>query len=211
MYPLFLELKDRLGVVVGGGAVGRRKAAALFEGGARVRLVCLEQRRGDVPTAIEWLTEPYRSDHLEGAALAFAAGPPEINRQVVADARARGTWVNVADDPSLGDFVVPAVVRRGEFSVAVSTGGAGPAFSRLVRARLESLFDEAIGQFVALLREIRPLILASGADSAERRGLFEKIASWAWLDRLRAEGPGPVREAMRAEALALVKRSPDPL
>src|SRR5205823_200648 len=93
MTPLFLNLRDRLAVVIGGGPVGRRKAAALLQGSARVRLVCLEPRPPEEDTShLEWLTQSYHADHLAGAALVFAAATPEVNRRVAADGRARGLW-----------------------------------------------------------------------------------------------------------------------
>src|SRR5437899_1538396 len=141
MLPLFLQLTGRQGVVIGGGSVGRRKAKALCEAGARVRLVCLEGRSKEFSSPhVEWITAPYHCDHLTDADLVFAAATPEVNRQVVADAKARGIWVNSASDPECGDFSLPSVVRQGDFVLAIGTGGAAPALAREVRRKLEGEF-----------------------------------------------------------------------
>ncbi len=211
MYPILLDLHGRLAVVIGGGPVGRRKAAGLLEGGARVRLVCLEPRPGDANPAIDWRTETYRPATLEGADLVFAAATAEVNRRVIVDARSRKIWVNAADDPLHSDFVVPAVLRRGDFLVAVSTGGASPALAQNVRDQLAAQFDEAFGLWAALLAELRPEVLTRVSDPRARREIFEMLARPAWLGRLRGEPGEVVQRAMRAEIERLVEQGNNPV
>ncbi len=103
-YPILLNLEGRLCVVVGGGAVGRRKVRGLIGAGARVRLIAPEPGR-QTYRDLEVAARPFRSGDLRGAALAFAAtGDREVNAAVAADARREGIPVNVADAPVEGDF-----------------------------------------------------------------------------------------------------------
>jgi precorrin-2 dehydrogenase / sirohydrochlorin ferrochelatase len=200
VFPLLVDLTDRLGIVVGGGPVGRRKARSLLDAGAIVRLICLEPAPQDFNSPrLTWLREPYRPDHLTGAALVFAAATPELNRQIAADARSRGIWVNCANDPPAGDFIVPATLRRGGFVVSVGTGGAAPALARRVRDRLEPQFDQSFADWVALLREMRAETQSAIADEKRRQGMFDRWTEWPWLERVRREGVEAVRAAMRAE------------
>ena len=142
---------------------------------------------------------PYHRRHLTGVRLAFAAGPPAVNAGVVADATAAGVWVCSATDPTAGDFTLPAVVRRGGLVLTAGTGGAAPAFARRVRDRLAAEFDASAGEFVALLAEVRPAVAAAVPDPAARRDLLDRLADWAWLDRLRRDGAAATRAAMAAE------------
>lgn len=200
MFPLFLDLTERLAVVIGGGPVGRRKASAVLAAGGRVRLICLAPRPAEMnDPRLDWLTEPYTAAHLDGAALVFAAGPADLNAKVVADARARGVWVNAASELEQGDFFVPATIRRGDFVLAIGTGGAAPMLSQLVRERLEVEFDETFGVWVQLLAELRPLLRERIADADRRRDVLTRLCQWEWLDRLRREGMEAVGAAMRAE------------
>jgi precorrin-2 dehydrogenase/sirohydrochlorin ferrochelatase len=193
MFPVFLDLTGRLVVVVGGGAVGLRKARAALAAGAVVRVVDPE---ADAGPEFAHIPEPYRCEHLDGASLVFAAAPPAVNARVVADAKARGVWVNAATEPEQGDFSLPSVVRRGDFVLAVGTSGAAPALARRVREKLEAEFDAAFAEWVRLLNELRPEAFAI-TDPDVRRELLDSLAEWHWLDRLRAEGPDAVRTAMR--------------
>jgi precorrin-2 dehydrogenase/sirohydrochlorin ferrochelatase len=199
MFPLFLDLAERLAVVIGGGPVGRRKASAVLAAGGRVRLICLEPRPAEMSDpCLDWRCKAYTRDHLDGASLVFAAGPVELNAQVVADARARNIWVNAASEPKRGDFVVPAVVRRGDFVLAISSGGAAPLLTQIVRERLEVEFDAAFGSWVSLLAELRPKVMERIDDVKERRRILTSLCQWQWLERLRVEDVDIVRTAMWA-------------
>lgn len=198
LYPLMLNLESRLAVVIGGGSVGMRKATGLVEAGARVRIVSLEKSLACAAgSEIHWLIEPYRPEHLDGAALVFAAATPEVNARVVADAKARGIWVSSANNPEAGDFLVPASLRSGELLITVSTGGAAPAVAKRVRDLLSKQFDDAWAGWLEILKEFRVLIRETIADEERRRALFERFADLSWLDRIRLEGREAVRTEMR--------------
>ncbi|MDX9709594.1 MAG: NAD(P)-dependent oxidoreductase [Trichloromonas sp.] len=141
-YPLHLDLTGRLCVVVGGGAVGRRKLAGLSRAGARVRVIDADP--ASVPPTddtLEFLPRPYRDGDLEGAFLAFAAtADPAVNAAVAAEARRRGIPVNRADDGSDSDFILPANLRREDLLFTVAGGGRSPALAVLLRDRLAEHF-----------------------------------------------------------------------
>jgi precorrin-2 dehydrogenase/sirohydrochlorin ferrochelatase len=208
MFPLFLNLAGRLAVVVGGGPVGRRKAQALLDGGAAVRLVCLEPRPAEeISPALEWITAPYQTNHLDGASLVLAAAPP-VNAQVAADARARGLWVNSASDPRSADFFLPSLVHRGNLVIAIGTGGKAPALARAVRLLIEEQLDEAFAYWVGLLAEMRPLVRQLIAEPGQRHELLRRLCAPNWLERLRREGIEAVREAMRRELMISISDPP---
>jgi precorrin-2 dehydrogenase/sirohydrochlorin ferrochelatase len=137
-YPILLQLKDRLCVVIGGGPVAIRKARGLREAGARVRLVASELA---VPAGeladVEVVIRPFRAGDLLGAFVAFAATDDRlVNAAVVREARQRGVLVGVVDVPDEGDFTLPALLRRGNLTVSVATAGDSPALAVLLRDRL---------------------------------------------------------------------------
>jgi precorrin-2 dehydrogenase/sirohydrochlorin ferrochelatase len=196
--PVLLNLSGRVVVVIGGGGVGMRKLSAVLESGATVRVVD-PRPLPDLPSEVAHVAEPYRTEHVTGAGLVLACAPAEVNARVVADCRALGVWVNAATEPTAGDFVLPAVVRCGAFTLAVGTGGAAPALARRVRERLEREFDSAFAEWVRVLAEVRGEALAAVADAGRRRALLDSFADWPWLERLRADGADAVRAAMREQ------------
>ena len=204
-YPIELELGGKVAVVVGLGAVGRRKASGLLAAGAIV--VGIDPAAGIMPEGVRVVAEPYEAAHLLGAALAFAAATAEVNRRVVADARAAGVWVNSASGSETGDFTLPAVYRDGPMTLSVSTAGASPALAALLRDRAAEALGPAAGGLAALLTELRPIVLAKVEGPDARRTI---LASWAdarWLDLWDAEGPEAVRRRL-LEALEVEEGGP---
>lgn len=200
MLPLVLDLRGRAVLVVGAGPVGRRKAAAVADAGGRVRLVDPESpRASDGHPFIERRVEPYSATHLDGVALAFACATAEVNAAVVADARTRGVWVCDAAEAARGDFHLPGVVRRGELTIAVSTGGAAPALAARITDELAGRYDDAYADWVRVLAAVRPAVVRSVADPAVRRQLLCGFADPMWLDRIRTAGSDVVLAEMLAE------------
>ena len=195
-YPIELDFKGRLAVVVGLGPVGVRKAAGLVAAGARV--VGIDPAGGGGIEGVEVVAEEYRAGHLAGAILAFAAATPAVNSQVVLDAGRLGIWANSASDPASGDFSVPATWRDGPVLLTVSTSGASPALASSLRDRAALALGPSASGLAALLLELRPEVQASLADPGSRRAALASLADPRWLDLYAAEGVEAARRALRA-------------
>lgn len=175
-YPVFLDLSGRLCCVIGGGRVAERKVEGLLEAGARVRVVSPEVS-GKIGVLVDggfvdWCAREYRQGDLEGAFLVIGATPDRaVNARVYGEAESRGALVNIVDDPEYCTFILAGLLRRGDFQIAVSTGGASPFLARRVRELLERLFPEHYTQVVATLADIRERVKGE-LDGEERRRRF---------------------------------------
>jgi siroheme synthase-like protein len=159
-YPIFLEMKDRRCVVIGGGAVAERRVEGLVAVGANVTVISPAITEGlrDLLTqgAIRHVAREYRAGDRAGYDLVFVATDnSEINAAVSSEARSLRIWVNSADDPDHCDFILPAVIRRGDLAVAVSTGGVSPAVTRAIREELDEYFQADYARFVQIAGEVR--------------------------------------------------------
>lgn len=138
-YPLFLDLKNQLVVVVGAGQVATRKVRTLLAAGAVVTIVSPQATPAlQRLKKVRWIRRAYRRGDLRGAWLAIAAtDSPVVNEAVCVEAKKRRILVNCITPPEAGNFIVPSQVRRGGITLAISTGGASPAFAKLLRRELE--------------------------------------------------------------------------
>ena len=200
-YPALLDLKDRLVLLVGGGRVAARKLASLLQAGARVRLVsprlCPEAREQVGAPGVELRERGFQAGDVEGAWLVVSATDNEdLNRAVAQAAEAARVFVNVVDVPPLCSFIVPAVVRRGELTVAVSTGGASPAAARRLRQSLEGQFGPEWGVYLAILRAARAKLTAMGRPAAQNRPLFYELVDSELMQRVTAGNAAAVDEVL---------------
>jgi len=191
-----LTICGRPVLVVGGGTVGRRKAAVAIAAGATVTVVDPRVVLPTLPIGVQHIAAAFAESHLNGMVLVFACATPEVNAAVVAAAKARGVWVCSATDPASGDFVLPSVARRGDLTLAVSTGGASPALAKRIAAELLDQFDDCYAEWVRVLGEVRTVVLAKVSDPVERRRLLEHFADPIWLERIRTAGADVVRAEM---------------
>ena len=177
-----LDVRERLAVVVGGGPVGLRKATALLAAGAAVRIVA-ESPPADPPSGAEIVVEPYRPEHLSGAALVFACTDDRaLNAAIASDARQAGALVNAADQPDDCDFYLPAVLRKGELVVAIGTGGAAPALAGHLKETLAAALPSGVAEFVCLLRQIREELKVKLPDAQLRWTAMKRLAGPEGLD-----------------------------
>ncbi|MCW5205315.1 bifunctional precorrin-2 dehydrogenase/sirohydrochlorin ferrochelatase [Desulfobulbus sp. F5] len=180
MYPIFLSISGQLCVVIGGGRVAERKILSLLEAEAHVRVI--SPQLTDVLTAlaaegrIDWLPRCFQSGDLAEALLVFAATDSRyVNEAVARAAAAGGQLVNIADAPELCNFQVPAVVRQGDLSIAVSTNGKSPALAARIRKQIEADYGPEYAVLLELLGRIREQVLTGIADGVARRNLFENL------------------------------------
>lgn len=159
-FPIFLEMTKRRCLVIGGGPVAERKIAGLLEVGALVTVVSPDVTesiaRWSKSKLIDFFARRYQPGDLAGFELAFVAtGDAGVNAAVFAEGRERGVWVNSADDPAHCDFILPSVLRRGDLTVAVSSGGGSPALARTIREELEMYLSQEYEQLARLAAEAR--------------------------------------------------------
>jgi len=204
LYPLFADLSGRQVLVVGGGAVGERKAAALLEAGARVAVGAPDLTpalHGWVEAGrVQWLQGSFEDTWLDDAWLVVAAtSDMALHQRIASLAQARRIFVNVVDDAGQSSFHVPAVIDRAPVTIAISSGGHAPMLARLLRERLETLIDPVIGSVATLLAQMRQRIRARLPDMTLRRRFYERLLN------------GPVQSLLRRGQWALAEASTERL
>src|SRR5256714_11860039 len=189
-YPVFLDLRGRRAVVIGGGAVAEQKVRGLTAAGAHVTVVSPDLSPGltDLAArgAIELRRRSYRGGDLAGAWLAIAASDDRaVNAAVWAEAERLGVPLNAVDDLEHCSFIAPAIHREGDITVAVSTGGKSPALAVRLRQRIARLVGRVEARLCALLGELRPELATRVPDVRARTALWYEIVDSDVIDHLR--------------------------
>jgi uroporphyrin-III C-methyltransferase/precorrin-2 dehydrogenase/sirohydrochlorin ferrochelatase len=179
-FPLFLSLRGRRALVVGGGDAAARKIELLLSAGARVSLIAATVT-GEIAQliadgAISWTGRGFDADELEGVSLVIVASDDALLQSRVSQAAdVRGVPVNVVDNPRLSSAIMPAIVDRGPITIAISTGGAAPALARKLRAEIERALPAAIGRLARFAEIFRVQVRRTVVEPRARRLFWDRV------------------------------------
>lgn len=182
-YPVFLDLRGRSCVVIGGGEEAERKALGLVEAGAHVTVICPEKSVAfedmSAKGQITFHQRRYIHGDLAGVFLALSATTDDrrLSEEIAREAQVEKVLLNVVDVTNLCTWIFPAIVRRGEVTIAISTNGGSPAMARFLRSELDESLPKEYGMLAAILAEVR--------NELRRRHL--RILPDAWQDALDSE------------------------
>jgi precorrin-2 dehydrogenase / sirohydrochlorin ferrochelatase len=200
-YPICLDIKNRNCLVVGGGQVGTRKVRTLLACGARVVVVSPEATAELVETArqgrLVLKQRGYRGSDLDGVFLVIGATDDDsLNRQVHQDAEHAGKLCNIADQPHLCNFVLPALIAQDDLIIAISTSGKSPAFAKHLRRRLQAQFGPEYGRFLDLMGAVRARLLAIEHAPEAHKPLFEELIESGLLDLIRSDDINGINQVL---------------
>lgn len=202
-YPIFLKVKNRKCLLVGAGAVGVRKLKSLLEcdpesvtvidtlpPGKDFEELCRDSR-------VDFRQREFTPEDLEDKFIAFACtSNTEVNRNIYELCSSKNILCNIADFPEGSNFIVPSVIRQGDLTLAVSTGGCSPAFTRKVRGELENVFGPHYAAFINLMGRIRPMVLDLGKETSQNTALFRLLVGSSILEEMEAGNMDRVSEIL---------------
>ena len=182
LFPMFVKLEGRRVLVVGGGSVGEAKIESLLRTAAAVRVVAPKAtprvREWARQGRIEWQAREYKTADFAGIFLVIAAtNSPTLHDEIYSEARSRGVLCNAVDEPERCDFYFPAVVRRGELQIAISTGGLSPALAQRLRKELEQQFGPEWEEWLKQLGRTREELQSIPMPPEQRKRLLHQYAS----------------------------------
>src|SRR6266478_2400646 len=182
LFPMFVKLEGRSCLVVGAGSIGEPKIGSLLASGGTVRVIAPNASATVAEWAragtIVWEAREFQTTDLDGVFLVIGAtSSRDVNEVIFLEARRRNILCNVVDDPEHCDFYYPAVVRRGQLQIAISTAGESPALAQKLRRELESQYGPEYESWVEQLGKARSELFARDINPEERRRRLHELAS----------------------------------
>jgi precorrin-2 dehydrogenase/sirohydrochlorin ferrochelatase len=192
LLPIFVKLRGRLVVVVGGGAIAEGKIEGLFAAEARVRIIAPRVTRNIAQWIsqgrVEWREKEFAAEDLEGSFLVIAAtSAPGVNEAVFSEADERGILCNAVDDIENCHFYYGSVVQRGDLQIAVSTNGKSPALAQRLRLQLEKQFGAEYELWLEWLGATREVVRAGQGSADSKKALLHQFASRPMFERFLRE------------------------
>ena len=185
-YPVFLDLRGKRCVVIGGGPLAAQKALGLVQAEASVEVYAPEVVPELLESPVAVFRRPYRKGDLAGARLAIdAGGDPLVTAVARREADEQGVLLNVVDVPAACDFIAPAVVKRGPLQVAISTSGESPFLASALRLRLETELGEEWRELVELVGEVRRDLRRRRVPVVDQTRIYGRLLDSSILDLLR--------------------------
>ena len=201
LYPLFLNIEQKNCLVVGGGSVACRKVKNLLECGASVEVITMEAQEELIKLSqephspVKMTLRPFQAGDEKGRFLVFAAtGDSALNCEIAALCRRENTWLNAVDDPENCDFYVPALLRRGEVTAAVSTSGNSPILAAHLRDQIARILPEEVGTLAQILGEVREKVAASALTYAQKKEFYRSLLAQDFIQCLEEGKEEEVRE-----------------
>lgn len=179
-FPIFLSLRDRRALVVGGTNAAARKIELLLSAGAKVLLIA-ETVTGEIAQLIadgdiSWTGRIFGADEVDGMSVVIVASDDALlQRRVSRTTQARGVPVNVVDTPALSSFIMPAIVDRGPITIAISTGGAAPGLARKLRSEIERALPASIGRLARFAEVFRAQVRRTVTEPRARRLFWDRV------------------------------------
>ena len=198
-YPIFLDIRGKICVIVGGGEVAARKAERLLDCGAKVfiispklspALAALKEK-----SLICHIAAAYSGDLINGAALVIGATDDEkTNAAISLDARSKGIPVNIVDDPQKCDFILPSLVQRGDLAITIGTGGKSPALARRLREELEAKYGKEYETLLNILGNLRAKMVKNEGIGKD---WFESLLAEGILDSIKEKNKEKVKKTVQ--------------
>jgi precorrin-2 dehydrogenase/sirohydrochlorin ferrochelatase len=192
-YPIFVNLERKACLVVGAGEVGKRKILSLVDSGAG-NVTIVDTRPADPEMEpvlarenVTFACREFRDDDLDGTFLVIACTSSEdVNWRISNLCAERGILCNIVDQPEKCSFIVPATVKRGDLTVAISTAGRSPAMAKRIRKELQESFGDEYAALLSVMGRIRPLLLGLGMTTAENTAALRSLVNSDLLARIKA-------------------------